>query len=105
MKPTYSIGLAWIVAAAGVMSIENHDTTVSVPERLRVRAEHMKHMEHEEHHGMKSGEHEPTKSNTKEVVATPHVEHHQHGMPILQTELLPEERIFWETTIPRLISR
>lgn len=96
MKPIYSIGLAWIVAAAGVMSTENHDITVSVPERLRVRAEHMEHMEHAEHHGMESGEHEPTKSSTEEVVATPHVEHHQHGMPILQTELLPEERKFWE---------
>ncbi|CAH6720678.1 uncharacterized membrane protein [[Candida] jaroonii] len=30
------------------------------------------------------------------MVPIPHVMKHMHGMPILQTELLPQERLFWE---------
>ena len=98
MKPIYSIGLASIAAAASVMSKENYDTANGL-EKIEVRADHMEHMEHMghvEHTKSKSEWTETTQSSTGEVVATPHVEHHHHGMPILQTELLPEERKFWE---------
>ncbi|PVH13938.1 uncharacterized protein CXQ87_002057 [Candidozyma duobushaemuli] len=34
--------------------------------------------------------------STPSLVPTPHVAHHHHGMPILDTDLKPEERLFWE---------
>lgn len=34
---------------------------------------------------------------------TPHVMKHQHGAPILETHLLPEERLFGRITTPLLI--
>lgn len=30
------------------------------------------------------------------LIPIPHVAHHHHNMPILQTDLLPEERLYWE---------
>ncbi|KAI5964827.1 uncharacterized protein KGF55_001897 [Candida pseudojiufengensis] len=33
---------------------------------------------------------------SNQLEPTPHVMKHQHGLPILQTHLLPEERLFWE---------
>lgn len=36
-------------------------------------------------------------SATASLVPVPHVPKHHHGMPILQTALLPEERLFWES--------
>mmetsp|Transcript_4417 Transcript_4417/g.4408 ORF Transcript_4417/g.4408 Transcript_4417/m.4408 type:complete len:609 (+) Transcript_4417:71-1897(+) len=95
MKPIYSIGLAFIAAAASVMSKENYDM-VNELGKIEARAEHMEHMNHVDQSKTKSEEIETTQSSSEEVVATPHVEHHHHGMPILQTELLPEERKFWE---------
>ncbi|CAK9435710.1 uncharacterized protein LODBEIA_P04340 [Lodderomyces beijingensis] len=35
-------------------------------------------------------------SETRKLVPIPHVSKHQHGLPILQTHLLPEEKLFWE---------
>lgn len=34
--------------------------------------------------------------STPSLVPTPHVAHHHHGMPILDMDLKPEERLFWE---------
>lgn len=34
--------------------------------------------------------------STPSLVPTPHVAHHHHGMPILEMDLKPEERLFWE---------
>lgn len=35
-------------------------------------------------------------TDSAEPIPVPHREHHHHGMPILMTELAPEERIWWE---------
>ncbi|KAI5951567.1 hypothetical protein KGF54_004641 [Candida jiufengensis] len=35
-------------------------------------------------------------STISSLEPTPHVMKHQHGLPILQTHLLPEEKLFWE---------
>ena len=35
-------------------------------------------------------------NSTKSLVPIPHVMKHMHGVPILQTKLLPQERLFWE---------
>lgn len=37
----------------------------------------------------------PKKSNAT-LRPIPHVMHHQHGKPILETDLLPQERLYWE---------
>ncbi|EGW30949.1 uncharacterized protein SPAPADRAFT_62859 [Spathaspora passalidarum NRRL Y-27907] len=37
-----------------------------------------------------------TKSANSTISPIPHVEHHMHGVPILEMDLLPEERLFWE---------
>ncbi|KAH3663358.1 hypothetical protein OGAPHI_005348 [Ogataea philodendri] len=34
--------------------------------------------------------------NVSELVPVPHEVHHMHGVPILETELTPAERLFWE---------
>ncbi|KAF3994206.1 hypothetical protein FT663_00176 [Candidozyma haemuli var. vulneris] len=40
----------------------------------------------------------PASTESPEIMPSPiaHVPHHHHGMPILQMDLLPEERLFWE---------
>ena len=35
-------------------------------------------------------------ATTASLQPTPHVMKHQHGVPILETHLLPEERLYWE---------
>lgn len=35
-------------------------------------------------------------NSTESLVPIPHVMKHMHGVPILQTKLLPQERLFWE---------
>lgn len=37
-----------------------------------------------------------SKNNTNALEPVPHRDHHHHGVPILQTDLYPEERAFWE---------
>lgn len=87
MRAINLIGLASVVVAAGAMSSDiNQDGELQTREK---RSEI--HMEHMAKASVKA-----SKSSTHEVVPTPHVEQHHHGMPILQTELLPEEKAFWE---------
>ncbi|KAI5950407.1 hypothetical protein CANMA_005335 [Candida margitis] len=38
----------------------------------------------------------PPSTTVASLQPTPHVMKHQHGVPILETHLLPEERLFWE---------
>ncbi|ODV77460.1 uncharacterized protein CANTADRAFT_7924 [Suhomyces tanzawaensis NRRL Y-17324] len=43
--------------------------------------------------------HAPSQTDTiisSQLTPVPHVGHHHHGVPILDTSLLPEERLFWE---------
>lgn len=35
-------------------------------------------------------------SDAADLTPVPHVMHHKHGVPILQTDLLPVERLFWD---------
>ncbi|RLV93970.1 putative membrane protein [Spathaspora sp. JA1] len=35
-------------------------------------------------------------TNKTSLIPIPHVAHHMHGVPILEMDLLPEERLFWE---------
>lgn len=51
-------------------------------------------MAHEMAH--ESDHHEVADSTNSTETPVPHVMHHMHGVPILQTDLLPLEREFWE---------
>lgn len=96
MKQIHLIGLTAIVAAANGMSTSTgYDGKPQTRNRDTAREKDAEggNMEHMYMDGDRS---EANKSSTHEVVPTPHVEHHHHGIPILQTELLPEEREFWE---------
>ncbi|XP_062809789.1 uncharacterized protein PRCAT00003037001, partial [Priceomyces carsonii] len=53
------------------------------------------------HDNMGSMGHADHSENSDDVslplpLPVPHVEHHHHGVPILETDLLPEERVWWE---------
>lgn len=52
-------------------------------------------MDKDMNHGDKEESSNASDEN-RPLEAVPHVNHHQHGRPILETELLPEERLFWE---------
>lgn len=42
----------------------------------------------------------PSVTSTLSLVPVPHVEKHLHGVPILETHLAPEERLYWESYDP-----
>ncbi|MCP8716948.1 MAG: Ytp1 family protein [Asgard group archaeon] len=52
-------------------------------------------MEHMDHQDLEPTTSESTNS-TESLEPIPHVMKHAHGVPILQTHLLPEERLYWE---------
>lgn len=56
----------------------------------------MEGMEHLDNQDVTPSSLESSTKSIEPLVPTPHVMKHPHGVPILQTHLLPEEKLYWE---------